>query len=86
MDEIRSVKISVVLTPSLAARLDVYRERHRWSRSTATAILIEDGLARDEEKRGKDHENHQEAPGRSRHTRDGTLRGSSDRAGEPSPT
>ena len=44
MDETRSVKISIVLTPSAAARLDTYARRHHWSRSTAAAILIENGL------------------------------------------
>jgi hypothetical protein len=51
MDETRSVKISVVITPSLAARLDAYRERRYWSRSAAAAILIMDGLTRDEEEK-----------------------------------
>jgi hypothetical protein len=54
MDEIRSVKISITLTPSEAARLDAYAERHHWTRSTAAAVLIKNGLAWDDEKRGKD--------------------------------
>jgi len=79
MDETRSVKISAMLTPTLAGRLDAYRERHRWSRSAAISALIEEGLARELEK-GKDHED-QETPGRSRHRSGGTVRGSSDRGG-----
>lgn len=44
MDAIRTEKISVNLTPDQAARLDHYASRHRWSRSTAAAALIEQGL------------------------------------------
>ncbi len=47
MDAIRKEnkeKISVNLTPQLVARLDRYAERNHWSRSTAAAVLIEDGL------------------------------------------
>ena len=44
MDEVRSEKISVSLTPSILARLDAYAAEHRWSRSTAMAELIERGL------------------------------------------
>jgi type III secretory pathway lipoprotein EscJ len=47
--ELRTEKVSVVLTPSTLARLDAYRVLHRWSRSTAIAALIEDGLGRDED-------------------------------------
>ena len=44
MNEARSVKISIVLTPSMAARLDTYARQRRWSRSTAAYVLIENGL------------------------------------------
>ena len=49
MPELRTEKITAVLTPTAAARLDAYRERHHWSRSTAIAVLVEQGLDRDEE-------------------------------------
>ena len=49
MAELRSEKISVTLTPTVLARLDAYRDRRRWSRSTAMAALIEEGLDRDQE-------------------------------------
>ncbi|MHB1431401.1 MAG: hypothetical protein ACYCVZ_04720 [Streptosporangiaceae bacterium] len=48
MAEMRSEKLSVTLTPSVVARLDAYRHARRWSRSTAIAALIEDGLDRAE--------------------------------------
>lgn len=48
MEETRSEKISVSLTQSALARLDVYAAEHRWSRSTAIAELIERGLPRDD--------------------------------------
>jgi metal-responsive CopG/Arc/MetJ family transcriptional regulator len=44
MDATRKEKISVNLTPEMAARLDRYAARNHWSRSTAAAILIERGL------------------------------------------
>jgi metal-responsive CopG/Arc/MetJ family transcriptional regulator len=44
MDETRTEKISVNLTPSVLARLDAMRARRRWTRSTAAAVLIEHGL------------------------------------------
>ena len=49
MAELRSEKISVTLTPTVLARLDTYRDRRRWSRSTAIAALVEDGLDREEQ-------------------------------------
>jgi metal-responsive CopG/Arc/MetJ family transcriptional regulator len=47
--ELRTEKVSVVLTPTTLARLDAYRDRRRWSRSTAIAALIEQGLNREQE-------------------------------------
>jgi hypothetical protein len=44
MEETRTEKISVNLTPSVLARLDDMRARRRWTRSTAAAVLIEHGL------------------------------------------
>lgn len=44
MNEKRSTKVTVMLTPSVAARLDAYAERFRWSRSNAIAVLVEEGL------------------------------------------
>jgi metal-responsive CopG/Arc/MetJ family transcriptional regulator len=50
MDETRSERFSVSLTPSIMERLDAYAAQHRWTRSTAAAVLIEEGLrARDQE-------------------------------------
>jgi metal-responsive CopG/Arc/MetJ family transcriptional regulator len=48
MAELRTEKVSVILTPTVLARLDAYRDRRRWSRSTAIAALVEDGLDREE--------------------------------------
>jgi hypothetical protein len=44
MDETRSERFSVSLTPTMLARLDTYASTFRWTRSTAAAYLIEDGL------------------------------------------
>ena len=44
MDAIRTEKISVNLTPEQVARLDSYAARNHWSRSTAAAVLIDNGL------------------------------------------
>lgn len=44
MDELRSERFSVSLTPSVLAKLDAYAAEHRWTRSTAAAELIERGL------------------------------------------
>lgn len=54
--ETRSERFSVSLTPSVLARLDAYAADHRWTRSTAAAVLIEEGLraaepAQDQEER-----------------------------------
>lgn len=40
-EELRTVKITAVLTPSQAAALDAWRAPRRWSRSTALATLID---------------------------------------------
>ena len=48
--ELRTEKLSVVLTPTTVECLDAYRARRRWSRSTAIAALIEEGLDREQEK------------------------------------
>jgi metal-responsive CopG/Arc/MetJ family transcriptional regulator len=46
-----SERISATLAPSVLARLDAYAASRRWSRSTAIAALIEEGL--DQEDRSK---------------------------------
>jgi len=46
MAEVRAAKISVLLAPSVLERLDAYRAARRWTRSTAIAALIEEGLDR----------------------------------------
>jgi metal-responsive CopG/Arc/MetJ family transcriptional regulator len=53
-DPLRSAKVSVNLAPAMAARLDRLGRRNHWTRSTAAAVLIERGLAEDDEReRGK---------------------------------
>jgi metal-responsive CopG/Arc/MetJ family transcriptional regulator len=54
MDENRTEKISVNLTPSALERLDAFARAHRWPRSTAAAELIEKGLHADEQSEGED--------------------------------
>ena len=49
MQEKSSVKITVMLTPSLVARLDARASRSRRSRSNLAAILIEDALVEPED-------------------------------------
>jgi hypothetical protein len=44
MKETRTVKITVVITPSLADRLNAFAERAHWSKSTAIAVLIDQAL------------------------------------------
>lgn len=44
MTEARTEKISVMLTPAVLRKLDTYGNVHHWSRSTAAAMLIEQGL------------------------------------------
>jgi metal-responsive CopG/Arc/MetJ family transcriptional regulator len=50
MAELRSEKITVTLTPTALARLDDYRQGRRWSRSTAIAALVDEGLDRAQER------------------------------------
>jgi hypothetical protein len=45
MSEMRTAKITVLLTPSALERLDSYRAPRRWTRSTAIAALVEEGLS-----------------------------------------
>jgi metal-responsive CopG/Arc/MetJ family transcriptional regulator len=47
MDATRTERITVNLTLELIQRLDRFAEQHRWTRSTAAAILIEQGVAED---------------------------------------
>ena len=56
MAELRDAKISVLLAPSTVERLDAYRSERRWTRSTAIAALVEEGLDRHA---GQDHEERQ---------------------------
>jgi predicted transcriptional regulator len=49
MDAVRTERVTVNLTPDVSARLDQYAGQHKWSRSTAAAILIEQGLPEDSE-------------------------------------
>ena len=49
MDAIRTERVTVNLTPEVMARLDGFAEQHRWTLSTAAAILIEQGLPQDSE-------------------------------------
>ena len=49
MSPARTERITVNLTPSLIERLDRFAAGHRWSRSTAVAILIEQGLPVEDE-------------------------------------
>lgn len=44
MDAARNERITVNLTPEVLARLDLFAEQHRWTRSAAVAVLIERGL------------------------------------------
>jgi hypothetical protein len=39
VSEPRTEKLSVILTPTIVARLDAYRATRRWTRSTAMAAL-----------------------------------------------
>lgn len=51
MEATRTEKISVNLTPDVAAKLDRFASANHWTRSTAAAVLIERGLTDDEESR-----------------------------------
>jgi hypothetical protein len=44
MDATRTERVTVNLTAELAVRLDRFAEQNHWTRSTAAAILIEQGL------------------------------------------
>jgi hypothetical protein len=44
VDENDIVRITVALPRDVVGRLDTYAHRNRWSRSTAAAALIEQGL------------------------------------------
>ena len=58
MEDKRSVKISIMLSPLVAAQLDEYARRARWSRSNAAAVLVEAGLkeqAEQDDKRKGQH-------------------------------
>jgi hypothetical protein len=44
MDEVRSERFSISVTPALLARLDAFAAERRWTRSTAAAELIERAL------------------------------------------
>lgn len=46
MSAMRTAKITVLLEPSVVERLDSYRETRRWTRSTAIAALVDEGLSR----------------------------------------
>jgi predicted transcriptional regulator len=48
MDALRSQKMTVNLTPEMAARLDRLARRNHWKPATAAAVLIERGLDADE--------------------------------------
>jgi hypothetical protein len=47
VSEMRTAKITVLLAPSVAERLDAFRAERRWTRSTAIATLVEEGLSRE---------------------------------------
>ncbi len=47
--EMRTAKLTVLLTPTVLERLDTYRDSRRWTRSTAIAALVEEGLRREAE-------------------------------------
>ena len=44
-------RYAVAITPDVAARLDRFAEQHRWTRSTAAAVLIEQGLPAEDDAR-----------------------------------
>jgi hypothetical protein len=48
--EKRTMKVSVLLTPSEAKALDDFREANHWTRSTAAQVLITEGLEREKER------------------------------------
>jgi hypothetical protein len=56
VSEMRTAKITVLLRPSTLERLDAYRAERRWTRSTAIAALVEEGLGRKPEDCGDGEE------------------------------
>jgi metal-responsive CopG/Arc/MetJ family transcriptional regulator len=54
MEELQ--RISVSLTRDVLAQLDSYARAHRWSRSTAAAVLIEEGLRNQAGDRGQEED------------------------------
>jgi len=54
MEKTRTEKISVNLTPSVLARLDRFAQERVWPRSTAAAVLIEQGLDEEDQEKGQD--------------------------------
>jgi hypothetical protein len=40
-DEVRSVRVAAVITPSLSERLDAFAAARRWKRSSAIEYMIE---------------------------------------------
>lgn len=48
MDATRTERVTVNLTPGLAARLDAFAALNHWTRSTAAALLIENGLPQED--------------------------------------
>lgn len=53
MNETRTEKISVNLTPAVLDRLDRFARSQVWPRSTAAAVLIERGLDQEETPEGR---------------------------------
>jgi metal-responsive CopG/Arc/MetJ family transcriptional regulator len=52
MDEQRDKRISVSLTPTLLAQIDAHAREHRWTRSTAVAVLVEKALSQEQDQEG----------------------------------
>jgi metal-responsive CopG/Arc/MetJ family transcriptional regulator len=48
-EEKRTERFSVSLRPSLLSKLDAFARENHWTRSTAAAVLIEEGLDEQEE-------------------------------------
>jgi metal-responsive CopG/Arc/MetJ family transcriptional regulator len=47
MDAVRTERVTVNLTPEVLAQVDQFAAENRWTRSTAIAVLIEQGLPED---------------------------------------
>lgn len=54
MSALRTAKITVLLDPRVVDLLDAYRAERRWTRSTAIAALVEEGLTREAAKDGEE--------------------------------